>query len=632
MGEMIRKNRIYFVLLILYCLCSAGLFVATAVAENFSIRADVDQRQISLDDSLVLTVTLSGESRNIPTPSIDGRFDDFTIVSGPSQQTSIQIVNMAMTASMTIQYILVPQKLGQLSIPSFTVEYEGKNYTTQPIAITVTDSGSAGSRSADQGDTVSGEAVNEENIKPSFFRYEVPQTTVYVGQQIPLEYVLYTREQVVDLGLKSLPSMTGFWVEEVDMPNVIQKQTKINGVAYNRVIIKRQILFPTAAGSVTIEPIALGLQVRVQSRTRSPFDDFFNDPFFSRARGQTKYVNSRPLELLILPLPEQNKPADFQGVVGEFSIDGRVNRTEVKQGDSITFTVSISGTGNVQAIPEPTIPVINGMKLYPPTVDKTVRKTSQGISGSKSFEYILVPSDSGQLIVPPVSISFFSPELKQYRTIQTEEVLLHAAESDVDTSQPIVMPNTIPEQSEVKLLGQDIHFIKTNIELNDQSGLLIKNAAFLVLQTAPLLLIGLVVTIRKRRESMMQDVAGIRARRAKGLSKKYLKEAVKALKKGEASEFYVSLERSLSNYIADKLNIAAAGLTSALIQENLRERNVEQSIVEDVLKILQTCDYARFAPTTPTNEEMKNHLEEAKIAIQKLEQQKIKARKGSEGR
>jgi len=595
-------------------------------SQALSLDVQVNRQHITLDDQIVLTITISGKERDLPSPGVPNTFDGFNVVSGPnhSQQTNIDMVSGQTASTQIVQYVLLPERKGTFTIPSLSIIYQGKTIASKPIIIKVSDTPGQSGRRTGQGRTTQQRGNSQGQGKLSFFRLELSKKKVFVGEQLLLQYVLYTREKVRDLGFKNIPKLTGFWVEEIEMKDFAQAMTTIEGVKFNRVILKKQILFPTSSGQITIEPISLNLQVIVNRQNRRSRNSFFNDFFGSRT--EAKYLNSRSLEIDILPLPDKGRPAKFNGLVGDYSAKSSINRRDVTKGDSITYTITISGKGNIQGIQEPAIKEIDGFKIYSPTVSKKVNKGRGTLSGRKSFEYILVPADEGELTIPSVPVCFFSPSAKSYKTINTKLMKINVLPSDKEMERPMVMLPNETVKSQVKLLGQDINFIKLTKEpIVNQDELLLAKPWFIAIQILPIILIALVAATKKKHEISMKDVAGTRYRKAMKGAQHHLKEAAKALKKSTSTEFFPALARSISTYLANRLNISAAGITSDQIRQLFEDKNIPLEHVNEILDILQQCDYARFAPEQAGIEDKQELLNKTKNCIGKL--QKINLRK-----
>ena len=166
-----------------------------------------------------------------------------------------------------------------------------------------------------------------------FLRTEVDKETAYIGEQITVSFYLYTQVNISGYNISQQPQFTGFWVEELQVPDPPKLQyVTLNGQQYGVALMKKAALFPTASGEVTIEPLVMTLAVRTRSRTsrsNDPFGRLFDDPFF----GGTQEIirKTQPLNLNILPLPEENRPVTFNGDVGTFSMSVTASSQKVTQ-------------------------------------------------------------------------------------------------------------------------------------------------------------------------------------------------------------------------------------------------------------------------------------------------------------
>jgi len=111
---------------------------------------------------------------------------------------------------------------------------------------------------------------------------------------------------------------------------------------------------------------------------------------------------------------------------------------------------------------------------------------------------------------------------------------------------------------------------------------------------------GVLLMVTTVQRHLNRDVALARRLRASGASRKYLKQARKLLSKGNTHDFYAALARSILEYIANKLNCSAEGLTILLIQERLNTRSVSPETLGLIKTVLDECDLVRFAPSTVT--------------------------------
>ena len=273
---------------------------------------------------------------------------------------------------------------------------------------------------------------------------------VYQNEPVIVTYKLYTRVDVSSYGFSKLPGTTGFWTESFDTPQRPELATEVlEGKQYRVATLKKMALFPMSAGTKTIDPMGVECEVRVsRKRSRSMFDDFFNDSFFF-GRTERKEILSKPVNIQVMPLPSEGKPENYTGVVGQFALTGRVDKTETKTNEAITYKVKISGQGNIRTLPEPVIYFPPDFEVYPPKKTEKIERTGNTISGHKTYEYILVPRIAGLQKIKPIQLSVFDTKARAYKTLSTKEILIDVAKgSDVFSTVPSGL-----SREEVRFIG-----------------------------------------------------------------------------------------------------------------------------------------------------------------------------------
>lgn len=587
-------------------------FAGVVHAQEITFEAAVDNTQMSYEDVVVLSFMLSGENVDLNvTPELPDLKEDFDVLQGPARSTNISIVNGRQSSSVTLRYLLSPKKTGKLTIGPATLQYNNKTYTTNPITIEVVKGTQPQSPSSPQDQR----SQQQENTLPEvYIRAEVDKETAYIGEQVTLSCYLYTRINIARYDFTQQPNFTGFWMEELGVPQPpkLQYQT-INGVQYGVALMKRVALFPTSSGDVTIEPMVMTFSVRSQTRSRDPFDIF--------ARTERIIRKTQPITLKILPLPEEGRPTTFNGDVGSFSMSVDVDKTQVKQDEPIKLTVKIQGTGNIKTVKEPAITFPESFKRYDPEITENLFSLQEPLQGEKIFESVIMPSSAGEFRIEPIQFSYFDPQRKSYQTIRSEPlnlVILPTAQEE----EPL--ERHIATKEEIKLLGQDIRFIKTNIpRLEDQGQYLYQTRLFQALCFFPLLAIGIAYGYNRYREKYKSDEKYLRRKQAKKLSKRRFKTAAEMMNRGDSKEFYAAISQTLRQYIGDKLNLPPAGITGEEISKVLKGHGLDEDMAELLKQCLADCDFARFAPVGSSVGEMNSMLQKAETIIDRIETLKI---------
>ena len=585
-------------------------------AQELQFTARVNPQALAEDQILEVIFELSGSGiSSLPRPRLPD-FPDFIIISGPNQSTSYEFINGSMSLSKTYGYTLMPKRAGSFKIGSAEVRYKGKDYRTDPVLILVSKGGMAARK-------VRPSDREKKKIQPGldiFLRAALDKVKAYQNEMIVLTYKIYTGVRISSYGVQELPRTTGFWVEEFELPKQPPlKDEVVNGQHYRAAVIKKLALFPTSPGKLTIDPMVVECEVQAQRRRRAydPFDlDSFFDDSFLFGRTVKKVLKSNPLTLEVIPLPPENQPPGFGGTVGEFNLSVRVDKEKVKTNEAITLTVTLAGRGNIKTLPEPVLSLSPDFERYEPKISEVINRKGSQISGKKTFEYVLIPRHPGEQVIQPISFSFFNPAKKRYVTQQSGRFIIQV-EKGPEAPGPLVAGLT---KEEVKLVGQDIRFIKKRVKgFKKQGSFPYQGFVFTFLIIFPLFVLGGTVFYRSRQDRLGQNAALARFERAYPTVQKALKRVARLQSADRAKEFYGDLSGALMGYFGDKLNKSAVGFSVEELEKILTEKGIDDNLVQRTKKILTHCDYARFAPGEVQLEQLESVLKKSQGIIKSLE-------------
>ena len=589
-------------------------FSVPAVAADASFEASVDKNPVALGDQFTLSFTLSnagvGGGKNMRLPDLSR----FHIMSGPNQSTSMQFINGAVSSTVTYSYILQPKDMGKFTIAAAMIEADGKQYATRPIALEVVKGTPRQKQQAPPADDVG--AQIGDNL---FLKAVVDKNHVTLGEQINLTFKLYTRVSVSNYGVDKSPAMTGFWGEDIDSPkNIALSNEVVNGKQYHVGVIRKMALFPTQSGNLEIAPMEVTTQVQMQTRSLDPFDAFFRDPF---GRTVNYKVRSEPIRIKVDPLPP-GAPPSFKGAVGRFTMNTAVDRKTTKTNEPVTLKVTISGTGNIKVLEVPEIELPRDFEQYPPKISDNIDRQEGRISGSKTFEYLIIPRYPGRKTIKPLTFSYFDLGKREYVNLQSPQIELNV-EQGTASAPPIIAGGN---QEDVQLLNQDIRFIKVGRPSFSRRGdFFYKSGMFAALVFLPVLGFAGAFVFARQRQAEMLDAAGYRNRRALKVAQKGLKQAEQLLASkvsGSSSkklEFYSEVSRALHKYLGDKLNIQQADLSIENVLAELAVRSVNGETPKALKSLWETCEMARFAPTSLEAAAIQRTFDEAKRLIIELE-------------
>ncbi len=570
----------------------------------------------------------------------DFRVSDFgslSVLSGPnrSSSSSIQYVNgkMSQSTQLTFTYLVMATKEGVVTIPPATIRVDGKTYKSNGLTIKVL-KGNAPAQSSPNGQRQQAQSssAGQSTSAPSgtvknddvYIKALVSNSHPYLGEQVIVTYRIYTKIQVSDLSVKKLSSFPGFWTKDLsDNNKQLQQSTRvINGAQYVVADVRKLALYPQKSGKLTIDPMELECvaQIRTQTKRRKsydPFGDFFDDPFFNRNVKNIKVtIKSNKLTLDVKPLPQENKPVSFKGAVGEFTFASKIDRTKLKANEALTLTITVSGSGNLELVEPPAVQFPTDFESYDPKVTARIKTNGLGVNGYKKFEYLAIPRNPGDFVIPATTFSFFNPKDGKYYSYSSDEYKIHVDKGN-GNSNSITYSNSA--QEDIHYIGKDIHHIKTgDFELRTISEYLFASRLFYVLILIPLMLLIMVFLIRRQQEKRMGNINLVRNKKATKIARVRLHKAEKLRKAGNDKAFFDEIAQALWGYIADKFNISQAELSMETVKQKLDERQISKEVSNTFINVLNDIEFTRFAPGD-TKGKMENIYDEAMNAILQAE-------------
>ena len=593
--------------------CILVCFTEILYSADINLNATVDKNTVGIGDRFVYTVEVSGKSTSLPKPVFPS-FENFSLISGPNTSTNIQFINGAMSASNTYSFYLIPQQEGKFSIPAATLDVDGEIIASNEIQITVV-KGSAKVQPQNQPP----KSTQDENIvgENLYLKTFVDKNSVYQNQQILVEYKLYFRLDVRSYNIDKVPANTGFWMEEFQLPSQPRINNEIvNGVTYRVATLRKVALFPTRSGMLTIEPMTISLDavVKQNRQSRSLFDDFFNDPF---GRTVKTTISSQPVNIDVKSFPLKGRPADFDGVVGNFNISLKADKTQLKANEAVSVQFSIEGDGNLKLLKPPTLNLPNDMEIYDPKEQTNVTRENNKISGRKLIEYILVPRFKGEYTIEPVSFSYFDPTKRNYVTLKTKPISLSVLQGDLPSSS--LLAGSSLSKQEVELLGKDIRYIKESAVFYPIGRKLYGDWLYLFGYFLPVL--GLVLAWRYSiyRNQLRGNVGLARRRKAGKIASKHLTHARQTLKSNNREEFYRATTMALQGFVSDRLNIQTSDFNIVSVEKDLQKANLGADEIREYLDCLQESDFRRYSGSSSEDGELKSFYERIRKILTRLE-------------
>ncbi len=545
-------------------------------------------------------------------------FDNFYILAGPSTSTSssIQIVNgqMTQTHEFSYTYILEATEAGNFTIDPATATVSKKTHKSEPLSLEVVKgSSSQSSGSQQQQSQQQRQQDSQQKEEEMFVAVEFDRNSAFRGQPILATIKIYTRQNISGFDEVKFPSFNGFWSQEIESPNnVTFQRVNVNGRIYNMGVLKKYLLFPQRTGDIQIEPFEL--VVLSQQRAGQPQSIF--DEFFGSFQTVRKKLASKGTSLKVRALPP-NAPESFTGAVGSFNFKAELDKSQVKANEAVNVKLRVAGTGNLKLIETPTVEFPSSFEVFDPKSSERLSVTSKGVTGSRTFEFVAIPRGPGEYNLGELEFSYFDPNQQRYKTIKSNPITITV---DADGSEQENNQMVGFGREDIRFIGQDIRFIKTEgVKLTKNASILFASTSYYILIILIIIVfIGLFWWIHQQRK-ISGNIDLVKIRKANKVAKKRLKLAHHHLTSSDSERFYDELLRALWGYVSDKLSIPIANLSSDSVKTTLENNGVDNVDVEEFLRIIAVCEYARYAPKEEQSQ--MNELYNSAISlISKLEE------------
>jgi hypothetical protein len=567
------------------------------VSAQISFTAKVSKKQLGINERLRVDFTMNKDGDDFEPPN----FENFTVVGGPSQSINNSWVNGVRSFSKSYSYFLAPKKRGTFVVGQASIEINGETYKTLPINITVT-AAIDKPKNPNDPNYVASQTIH--------LVAEISNSNPYLNEAITVVYKLYVAQNTGIRNWRELdkPRYGDFWSQNLDVKEYKTKQGTYRGEDYLYVVLKKIVLYPQKTGKLNIEPLSLDVTVEVPSNRRDVFGRLFTNTVNRTVSAGNRTIN-------VKPLPENGKPTDFSGAVGDFDFKLESNKQTLKATEALELKVIVSGKGNLKLFKLPKLVLPSALEVYEPEHSENVVTRTSGMRGTISDTYTVVPNYQGNYPIPNISFSYFDLKTKRYKTLTSERLVIDVNEGPLGASNS--SSGSISENVITPNLNQFSSF-KTTTEFEPiESKPFFNSTLFWLLLLCPFLLIPILMLLVKNQTLRALDVSGNKIRKTNRLARKYLSQAKKSL--GDKEPFYNALERALHNYLKSKLRIETSDFNKEKIEEILKNKNVNSSTLEGFISLLTACELARYTPLSAVD--MQNDLDKAAEVINALDKQ-----------
>jgi hypothetical protein len=585
-------------------------------------------------------------------------FRNFSIVSGPNQQSGMSDINGNVNRYVSISYYLKPESTGNFTIGVATAKADGKEFRTDPINIEVTNSSNPNASQRNNGGTSispfaglsldlpteptlhrfddyilkKGDNINDKVQKNLFIRLDVSKTSCFVGEPIIASYKLYTRLRS-ESTVTNAPSFNGFSVSDLQLnDNNSASVEKYNGRDYNVYTLRKVQLYPLQAGKVTLDPVVADNKVtfiKAEYAGAQKGDMFFDmmQNFADATSPEDAVVEhhvtlkSKPVEITVKALPEENKPVDFKGAVGNFTVNSSIQKNTITTDDADNLKVVISGSGNIQLINAPKITWPVGVDGYDAKVTDDIDKFSIPMKGSKTFIYPFTVSKAGAYTIPPVLFSFFDAASQTYKSLHTQPLIVTVTKGKGNSRGSFFKKLTTDSDGEVNIFKEyTLYFILAILLIGGvvfwQFRKNAVNKKYLT-ATAPRSNPAKNDSEQKDSENKIEKPASEFL-----IPENPLQEAHDKLIEENSVGFYTILHSSLKKYLGAKLKVPAEDITKKRLNEELDKYNVGLGTSLRLSSLIDEIELNLYAPPSNANH-LKDVYERASEVVALLDKQVI---------
>ena len=581
----------------LYYFLVLGIFT---IQGQVSFEAKVSKKRLGLNERLRIDFEMNENGDNFNPPN----FINFHVVSGPQQSVSRSWVNGVQSFSKTYTYFLTPKKKGKIVLGQAEVNINGEVYKTSPIEIEII---SAVEKPNDPN--------NNDNIIDGNIHLvaEISKNNPYLNEGITVTYKLYFRNPISISDVQELesPSYGDFWSHLIKIGRAeINMRGSYKGEPYNEVIWRKAVLYPQKTGKLILEPLTLNLSLNLPSNRK----DLFGRRILTQAQ---KMITTGKDIIRVKGLPQNNKPDNFSGAVGEFDFDVILNKNALKATESFQVKIKVKGKGNLKLFNLPSINVPNTLEVYEPEHEENIQIAVSGMEGFIEDNYTIVPEYQGKYPIPPVKFTYFNPQTALYKTLDSQDLLVDVFDGPQAGSKRANM--VVSESKQIIETSENaFRFIKLNTELTPVNKKIFwMSNRFWILLFTPLLLIITAYLFKFFVFEKTEDAITSKQRKAQYLAKKYLSSAKKVFH--NQILFYEALERALHNYLKAKLKIETTELSKSKIEILLLDKKVKKQTALDYVSVIENCELARYAPGSSVN--IQSDFEKASRLIATIDKQ-----------
>ncbi|HWN44334.1 MAG TPA: BatD family protein [Thermoanaerobaculia bacterium] len=553
------------------------LSASPASAGEIRVRATLEPERIGIDETATLSIEVQGGGLRGVHFKPGFELDNLEVVGGPYQHEEILLGIGRVARSVKLSWKLRAISTGRARIQGLRIRVGGEvvSLGTREVLVQDEPTGLSASGEDDRDERDEDDPLDRffRRWEPAwrdrtwrrpnvFLRAEVRPLKPVVGQQVLYTVYLYTLSDVSAASPTAVPDFQGFWVLDIPQPTKLPTDmVEVEGKRYGRVVLLQKALFPLRPGRHHLQPTEMDLLVRTVER------GFFGPPI---SRPEQLHLRTAAMPIDVQPLPPS--PPGFTGAVGQMSLTATVEPRELRLGEAATVTVTLSGEGNLQGLPEPPMPKVEGLKVLPPQQEGEDKISGTKIRGSRTWSYPVVPERAGTYRLEVPGIPYFDPAAKKYELAKVEPIRLTALPA-------LAAKQSEPAAPEAPQLGDG---------WRDRLPWLLAVPGVL----------ALAVLLARRRNGIGNGKATpceARRRLEHGLE-----EAGQESRPRQAA---ARIEEAWRDFLAERWEIPS-GIPSTRWADLLIERNADPGAARELVRLADDLHYLRYAPQLSTCDSM----------------------------
>jgi len=555
---------------------------SSLIIAQVNFEATLSKKKLGLNERLRIDFVMNKNGDNFTPPN----FENFQIIGGPNQSIKTSYLNGEQSFSKTFSYFLKPLKKGKLVIYQATITIDGQEYKSLPVEVNVTNSVKGANSNSDD------EYFDDDNIE---LIASVSKSSPYINEPITIVYKLYYKSpiNVSNANESEAPKYKDFFTQNIKIPQLKVNRETYKGQIYNVVDWRKVVLYPQRDGNLEISPLSLNLVLDFPTNKR----DFFGNIIYDQA---SKIITTGSKIITVRKLPDNGKPKNFSGAVGQFEFDVILNKNSLKASESFQAKVKVTGQGNLKLFDLPNLMVPASMELYEPERKENVKTNLSGMSGTIENIYTIVPKYQGKFPIQELEFSYFDPLEKTYKTLKSQKLNIDVFEGPTlssNSNENIVLPVS----ESFKFIKKENNFTRINKEQFSNT------STFYILLSIPLLsLLSFIIfySLPKRRELNNYE----KIKKVYKQIKINLNNAEKSI--GNKDKFYDLVEKAIYNCLKARFSIETNKLNKESIKKQMILDGISVDKIEIILKLVESCERARYSNSS--DYEMTNDLNTAR--------------------